>query len=390
MTLEQRDYQDRVVEQAIKYYDAGVRSILIESPTGSGKTVMALRILQHLETKHGLSTNWVAMRRNLLAQVSEANRRDFGLELLNPISQFDKHPPKADVIVVDEAQHDATASATHIHAASPDAFLIGLSATPFRTDKLGLCFERTIKDAGIHRLIEDGFLAKWHSFAIDRWDPATVAKAYLTDRERWGKSVVFFPRLAQAHEFSRLMSEADVRCEVVTGTSAREEQLAAYDRGEFTVLANVQVLTEGFDCPSLQTVFVRDSSKLPTIQMSGRALRLFAGQTHVNVVQSIETRWPFSMTSKPERAFVWKDERWLTLGDSEIAVKIFEETRQAMIVAPIVQLPDYIKNHNEITQARAERIRFQREARNETIIWEDEARVAAEEEAIMRAEASMD
>ena len=112
--MEQRGYQDRVVERTLKLFGEGFTSILIESPVGSGKTIMALRIVKALEEKLGLTTNWTAMRRNLLAQAHEANQQFTHGENINFISMFDKHPPQCDLLVQDEGHHAATASAIHI------------------------------------------------------------------------------------------------------------------------------------------------------------------------------------------------------------------------------------------------------------------------------------
>lgn len=99
--LQDRDYQNRVVDNAIKSLDK-YNTIMIESPTGSGKTIMGMRILQHLEDKHGYTSNWVAMRRNLLRQAALMNEEFFKLKNINFVSMFDKDPPKADITIVDE------------------------------------------------------------------------------------------------------------------------------------------------------------------------------------------------------------------------------------------------------------------------------------------------
>ena len=64
------------------------------------------------------------------------------------------------------------------------------------------------------------------------------------------------------------------------------------------VVANVQILAEGYNFEGLKTVFVRDSSRLPAIQISGRALRLHESKADgANIVQSIDTHWPFTRTA---------------------------------------------------------------------------------------------
>ena len=64
------------------------------------------------------------------------------------------------LLVVDEAQHDAASSMAFLHQRIRPKYILGLSATPFRTDKVKLCFDTSIRDAGIHQLIQDGYLAK--------------------------------------------------------------------------------------------------------------------------------------------------------------------------------------------------------------------------------------
>ena len=107
--------------------------MLIESPTGSGKTVMGLLAAKVLQEQHGYRVGWVAMRRNLLAQAAEENERR-GLNVrMEPISMFEKCPPKVDLLIVDEAQHDAAISMGNLHSMIQPTLTLGLSATPDRT-----------------------------------------------------------------------------------------------------------------------------------------------------------------------------------------------------------------------------------------------------------------
>lgn len=347
MQLQQRDYQDRVVSKVIGFFDAGDSTVMIESPTGSGKTIMALRVLKHFEEKHGFRANWVAIRRNLLRQVENANERFFGIRSLAPVSMFSKNPPQADITVVDEAQHDAASSCIHVHEVSKSRFILGMSATPYRTDTLKLAFKRVVRDAGIHRLILEGWLCPYHHWSLEEWTPASVAATYLRERDRWGKSVAFFHTTEQCREFASHLAQGGCHCEVVTATTDRYAQLDAFDAGEFDIVANVAILNEGFDCPDLQTVFVRDASKLPTVQMAGRGFRTHPGKTHCNIVQSKDTRWPFTRTARPQRAYALRNEQWFALENSEA---VEQTARQmAMKVAALdVRIPDFLlKQHKK-------------------------------------------
>jgi len=183
---------------------------------------------------------------------------------------FDREPPtNLDVLIVDEAQHDAASSMAHLHQLIRPRFILGLSATPFRADKVKLCFDSVIKDAGIQTLIQDGYLSPYHHFTIPRHTPQEVVQFYLRDRPRWGKTLLYFHTLEQCAMADRLLKEAGVRSDVVTGSSDREEQLAAFRAGRLDVLSNCMMLSEGFDCPELKTVFCRPSCKGVTVQMAG-------------------------------------------------------------------------------------------------------------------------
>src|SRR4051812_7350820 len=101
--VEARPYQQRIISKAVDFFTReGRRSVLIESPTGSGKTVMGLLAARALQQQLGVRVGWVAMRRFLLAQAAAENR-DRGIHVdAEFISMFDKQPPAGlDVLVVD-------------------------------------------------------------------------------------------------------------------------------------------------------------------------------------------------------------------------------------------------------------------------------------------------
>jgi superfamily II DNA or RNA helicase len=342
--LQSRDYQDRVVEKTINHFEDNIPSVGIVSPTGSGKTVMAMRFLKHINEKHPqLRINWVAMRRQLLRQAAKTNNEMFGLNNIKFVSMFDKNPPRADIIIIDELQHSATESFNHV--SNWDLrFLLGMSATPFRTDKLKIPFNKMVQDCGIHRLIQEGWLAPYEHWCMEEYNPTTVARCYLEDKERWGKSVAFFHQIAHCEEFQKILSDNGVKCEVVKGSttnSYREDQLDAFDNNEYPVIANVAVLNEGFDCPNLRTVFTRDSARLPTIQMAGRGFRTCEGKEYCNIVQSKFSKWQFTRTARPQRAWVQKSGEWFALG-SNAKVNTIVKGMVRKLVNIEVEMPKFI------------------------------------------------
>lgn len=327
MAIEKRDYQQRIINKALDSYHAGGKSVLIESPAGSGKTVMGFSIASKIvadavrlldKSPSDVSIGWVAMRRNLLVQAAAENDEKIGVENVHYISMFDKEPPKVDLLIIDEAQHDAANSARHVFKICSPKLSLGLSATPYRTDRMQLCFDKVIKDAGYHRLIQEGWLSAYDHYTLNEYSVDSVTKAYLRDRARWGKTMMFFHRIDECERAAAILAERGVKCEVVTGSSNRFEQIDAFEAGKVDVLINVYVLTEGFDCPDMKTVFVRDSSKGPTIQMTGRVLRKHPDIPIVNVVQSTNTRWPFVKIARSHRQYIQAaDQQWLSVGTND-------------------------------------------------------------------------
>jgi superfamily II DNA or RNA helicase len=352
--VEPRPYQERIVSQVLDLFlTRKLRSILIESPTGSGKTVMGLLAAWGLQRARGLKVGWVAMRRNLLTQTAEEiAERKLGVEC-RFISMFDKDPPTGlDLLVIDEAQHDAANSMAHLHSVIRPRFILGLSATPFRADKMKLCFDKVIRDAGIRQLIADGYLSRFDHYTIPHWSPEAVANLYLADRPRWGKSIFYFHTLDQCRDLQTRLAARGVKVEVVTGSSDREAQLAAFEDGKVDALANCMVLAEGFDCPSLRTVFCRPSAKSVTIQMCGRVLRKHPELPVKQVVQCRHTPWPFPRTAEARVQYTWANGGWQSLSVNPLIDRVGLTVMKALAARP-VDLPEYVKKRQGLLRRHA-------------------------------------
>jgi superfamily II DNA or RNA helicase len=356
--VEARSYQQRIVTKAITgFLDKGYRSIMIDSPTGSGKTIMALLVAKAMQRLQGIRIGWVSMRRNLLSQAHRENISK-GIEVqMQMISMFDKNPPTGlDMLVVDEAQHDAAGSMSHIHATVKPRWVLGMTATPFRADRVKLCFDTVIKDAGIHRLIQDGYLSQYHHYTIPDWKPATVVKFFLEERDRWGKSLIYFHTIAECTHCWQLLTEGGVPCDLVTGSSKIEEQLRKFSSGELQVLINCAKLTEGFDAPDLKTVFARPSIKSVTIQMGGRVFRKHPDIPFKQIVQPACTKWPFTRTAGAALMYVFTDGCWRTIQPN---CKVEETAKKALaaMAAARAELPEFITKQQAKGRTRRGQVR---------------------------------
>lgn len=316
--IEKREYQCLTVEKVCEYFKEST-SVLIESPVGSGKTLMGLMVIKRIaEEKYkkgeDFTVNYVAARRHILKQAELLNDYLFHCNV-NFVSAFDKNPPKADMMLIDEAHHEATQSILNMYDLVKNSLTLGLSATPLRTDRMKLSFQKVVKSSTIPFLIEKGFLSPFHSYKLSIWDPRVIAKIYLADVERFGKSLVFFKTIKECEIFCEILVKNGVRCEVVTGISDKDRQLEDFLDNKIDVLTNVSVLTEGFDVPELKSVFIRDASRVPTIQMAGRGLRKNEGKIFCNLIQSNNSKYPVEKIAKTEKAFSYFKNSWRSLGD---------------------------------------------------------------------------
>jgi len=348
-----RNYQIRLADKVTGYFNRDVKSAIINSPTGSGKTIIGLTIARCLQLERNIGIGWVAMRRTLLRQAAAMNRdMGIGVENMRYISMFEKKPPTHDeqgrrleLLVVDEAQHDAANSMSNIHNIVQPKQILGLTATPYRTDRIRLCFDKVVRDIGIHQLIQGGYLSQYHQYTIPGWTVDQVVETYLREPERWGRSVMYWHKREDAIDCMARLQQKGVRAAAVFGDhpmAIREDRLDRFEAGEIDVLVNMALLTEGWDSPGLKTVFVRDSQKGPTIQMAGRVFRKYPDIEFKQVVQSINTGYPIQREASPAEAFVWMDDSWRSYKQSK-QIETVSYKMLLTIAKTQTSMPDFIE-----------------------------------------------
>uniref|UniRef100_UPI0032610307 helicase-related protein n=1 Tax=Clostridium sp. NkU-1 TaxID=1095009 RepID=UPI0032610307 len=136
------------------------------------------------------------------------------------------------------------------------------------------------------------------------------------------KTVVFLPLVKTSQKFRDILNEKGFKAAEVNGDSKdRAEVLTAYDRGDYNVLCNSMLLTEGWDCPSVDCIVVLRPTKVRSLysQMVGRGTRLFPGKDHLLLLD-----------------FLWHTERHelchpasLICQDEEVAKKMTENIEKA-------------------------------------------------------------
>lgn len=320
-----RDYQVQAVDQLRGLLLAGKRRLLLVSPTGSGKTTIAADGMIAPAVGRGGSVLFLAHRRELIQQCS--NRlNDAGVEhgtimagvaplpwlhvqvasipTLTARLGSGGHLPAANLIILDEAHHARARTYGRILDAYPNAAVIGLTATPWRTDGRGLgeLFEDLVVAARPHELIGRGFLVPYTGLAYDTPDTRKLERRG-SDYEQQGlelvmserrivgnvvgqylehaaglRAVVFAVTVKHSHDLVERFRLAGVAAEHLDGetpSGERDAILRRLNAGVTKVVCNVGVLTEGFDCPALE-VCILARPTLSTglyLQMVGRVMR---------------------------------------------------------------------------------------------------------------------
>ena len=334
MIPELRDYQLETLAAVKSAYAKGHRRILLQAPTGSGKTVMAAAIIAGAESK-GTQTAFCAHRREIIYQTSETLRKfevRHGIVMAGemPTTHFTqvcsvqtlaswmkrgKIKPfwHGGVLILDECHRSLAKSYTDLM--SPDTLLIGLSATPARSDGQGLgeIYDCIVQAPTIRQLIHDGHLVQPKYFAPSAPDLAgvkmaggdyqTASLASRVDKpklvgdviENWArlaegrKTVVFATNVKHSVHLTDAFLAAGINAAHLDGTTTREDRqqiLKDFRAGIIQVLCNCQVLTEGWDQPDVACCVVARPTKSISmyLQMVGRVLRPSLGKTDTYVL----------------------------------------------------------------------------------------------------------
>lgn len=324
-----RDYQSDIIERARTAMRNGCRAPLIVAPTGSGKRVLAVFMLDEA-AKRGMTCWFINHRRELIKQSSDALGQ-MGVAHGIVSAGFARNPSRLiqvcavqtlarrlatirqpKLIVWDEVHHLPAKSWAAIYRAVPDAYHIGLSASPQRLDGAGLreFFSEMIVGPSVKELIAQGYLAPYRLYApaqpqLD--DVHTKMGDYVKDElthamdkpSITGDAIKHYQRLAtgkralvravsilHSQHIAEQFNAAGIRAEHVDGHTEDAERDAIFARfvsGETTVLSQVEIAGEGLDIPGIEcAIDLRPTQSLTmALQFWGRALRPAPGKVAI-------------------------------------------------------------------------------------------------------------
>jgi len=327
-----RPYQQAIVDDARTAFRAGRRKVLVQLATGGGKTVLG-SFMVHGSSSRGRTCWWLVHRRELIRQAS-GTFYDMGIAhgIVAGGHTSDPHArvqvgsiqtlarrldrlPFPDMIVFDETHHIGAAQWSQIFEAYPQAYVLGLTATPWRLDGRGLgsWYEHMVQGPAVAELIEAGSLSRYRLFAPSQPDMTGVETQAGDFKQRQLASVMDKPSItgdAVEHyrtlcagkravafgvsiEHSRHVAAsfvaAGIAAEHVDGQmdhGARDAAVARFVAGETLVLCNADLFGEGFDVPAIEAaILLRPTQSLSLyLQQVGRALRPAPGKAHAIIL----------------------------------------------------------------------------------------------------------
>lgn len=338
MRFQLRPYQNEAIDRVRTEWRNGRRKVVVVSPTGSGKTVLACSMVESAVAK-GSRVIFLTHRCELVDNVSEKlddNGIDHGIVMADhkrwkpwcPIQVVSiptvirrlGNRPQAHLVIVDECHHARSESWEKVLACYPEAAVVGLSATPARLDGKGLksIFNGMVVVAQPAELESIGFLMAPRLFCPDKPNLSRVKirggdfaldelEAKMNQRQLVGnivkewqrlgagrRTLVFAVSIAHSTAIRDRFREAGITAEHVDGTTPKDERkkiVAALKEGKVQVVSNCALFGEGVDIVELGVVSLARPTKSLTLflQQCGRALRPAPGKEQPIIIDHADS-----------------------------------------------------------------------------------------------------
>ena len=363
----QEDMKERI-EKALRLH----RSVMAQMPTGTGKTYRLTAVIDSFVSNNPKEKVWiVAHRRELVSQIDETVRKFHSYSASNTSSllssvkamsiqwlmrHYDEIEEEPGMIVIDEAHHALAKTYKEMWERFPKAKFLGLTATPCRLNGKGFTdlFDVLVQSWGVPEFISKGRLATYDFVSI-KSDGVTqrlidslqkrgadgdyqnkemdmlLNKKPSIDRlyrslEEYGKDrkgIVYAINISHAQKITKLYQEHGVKAIAIdskTLATERQQDIEAFKKGDIQVLVNVDIFSEGFDCPDVEFVqLARPTLSLAKyLQMVGRGLRVAKGKKNCVIIDNVGLYRVFGMPSQ-----VWN---WNAMFEGKLKVGKKKET----------------------------------------------------------------
>ena len=348
----QEDMKERI-EKALRLH----RSVMAQMPTGTGKTYLLTAVIDSFVSNNPMEKVWiVAHRRELVSQIDETVRKFHSYSASNTPSllssvkaisiqwlmrHYDEIEEEPGMIVIDEAHHALAKTYKEMWERFPKAKFLGLTATPCRLNGKGFTdlFDVLVQSWGVPEFISKGRLATYDFVSI-KSDGMTqrlidslqkrgadgdyqnkemdmllnkkpsIERLYRS-LEEYGKDrkgIVYAINISHAQKITKLYQEHGVKAIAIdskTSATERQQDIEAFKQGDIQVLVNVDIFSEGFDCPDVEFVqLARPTLSLAKyLQMVGRGLRVAKGKKNCVIIDNVGLYRVFGL---PSQVWNWK------------------------------------------------------------------------------------
>ena len=365
------DYQEDMkkrIEKALRLH----RSVMAQMPTGTGKTYLLTAVIDSFVSNNPKEKVWiVAHRRELVSQIDETVRKFHSYSASNTssllssvkavsIQWLSKHYNEIEeepgMIVIDEAHHALAKTYKEMWERFPNAKFLGLTATPCRLNGKGFTdlFDVLVQSWAVPEFISKGRLATYDFVSI-KSDGVTqrlidslqkrgadgdyqnkemdmllnkkpsIERLYRS-LEEFGKDrkgIVYAINISHAQKITKLYQEHGVKAIAIdskTPATERQQDIEAFKKGDIQVLVNVDIFSEGFDCPDVEFVqLARPTLSLAKyLQMVGRGLRVAKGKKNCVIIDNVGLYRVFGLPSQ-----VWN---WNAMFEGKLKVGKKKET----------------------------------------------------------------
>ena len=311
-------------------------SVMVQMPTGTGKTHLLASVISDWLNDAGPKRVWiVAHRRELVEQIEDTvaqygMKPNDGIVKVMSIQWLSRHfndmkDELPSLIVIDEAHHALAETYKELWLRYPNAKKLGMTATPCRLNRKGFTdlFEVLITSDGIADFIRQGWLSPFdyvsiHSdsedqrlidglekrgadgdFQVKEMDGVlnrrpTIERLYESIRQyaNGKKGIVYAVSISHARNIAAYYNEKGVNAVAIdskTPTKLRKQMVEDFRQGKIQVLVNVDVFSEGFDCPDVEFVqMARPTLSLAKyLQQVGRGLRKTEGKDACTLIDNV-------------------------------------------------------------------------------------------------------
>ena len=363
----QEDMKERI-EKALRLH----RSVMAQMPTGTGKTYLLTAVIDSFVSNNPKEKVWiVAHRRELVSQIDETVRKFHFYSASNTSSllssvkamsiqwlmrHYDEIEEEPGMIVIDEAHHALAKTYKEMWERFPNAKFLGLTATPCRLNGKGFTdlFDVLVQSWSVPEFISKGRLATYDFVSI-KSDGVTqrlidslqkrgadgdyqnkemdmllnkkpsIERLYQS-LEEFGKDrkgIVYAINISHAQKITKLYQEHGVKAIAIdskTPATERQQDIEAFKKGDIQVLVNVDIFSEGFDCPDVEFVqLARPTLSLAKyLQMVGRGLRVAKGKKNCVIIDNVGLYQVFGLPSQ-----VWN---WNAMFEGKLKVGKKKET----------------------------------------------------------------